>query len=107
MLNGNQALFIIIKRHSELLTVTLIKTRFTFKSQRAVSGKTNHKAELDSAEGQSVQVVMDTAIDGATLARKALGVDDTGSPLPCDCIKPTERKESIGHHCSLLNEHKT
>lgn len=55
---------------------------------------TNHKAELDSAEGQSVEVIMDTAIDGATLARKALCVDDTGSPLPCNYIKPMEEKKA-------------
>lgn len=51
---------------------------------------TNHKAELESAEGQSVEVIMNAAIDSATLACKALCVDDTGSPLPCNYIKPME-----------------
>lgn len=55
---------------------------------------TNHKAELDSAERQSVKVIMDTAEDGATLARKTLCVDDTGSPLPCNYIKPTEERKA-------------
>lgn len=42
---------------------------------------TNHKAVLDSTKGQPVDVIVDTTVDGATLAPKALCVDDTGLPL--------------------------
>ncbi len=41
---------------------------------------TNQKAVLDSTKGQSVDSVVGTAEDGATLASKALRVNDTGPP---------------------------
>lgn len=46
-----------------------------------VSKMTNHKAVLDSTQGQPVDGAVDTTVHGATLAPKALCVDDTGPPL--------------------------
>lgn len=48
--------------------------------QLSVSIVTNHKAVLDSTKRQPVDRTVDAAVDGATLASKALCVDDAGLP---------------------------
>lgn len=55
---------------------------------------TNHEAELESTQRQSVRGAVDTTEDDAALAPEALCVDDTGPPLSCDRVKPKDaRKE--------------
>ncbi len=53
---------------------------------------TDHEVEPDSTERQSVDSIVDTAVDSATLASKALCVNDNAPPLPCHHIKPTEER---------------
>ena len=47
-----------------------------------VSRVTYQKAVLDGTKGQSVQSVMNSAVDLAALPPKAHCVDDTAPPLP-------------------------
>lgn len=58
---------------------------------------TNHEAELESTQRQSVSRVVDTTEDDAALAPEALCVDDAGPGLSCDRIKPKDARVSLGY----------
>lgn len=58
---------------------------------------TNHEAELESTQRQSVRGAVDTTEDDAALAPEALCVDDAGPPLSCDCIKPKDARVSLDY----------
>jgi len=55
-----------------------------------MSWVTNHEAVLNGTQGQSVEGIVDTAVDDATLSPEALCVDDRCPPPPRHHIKSTQ-----------------
>lgn len=72
----------------------------------AVFQQTNRDGVLENAQRQSVDVVVDSTLEGAALAPKALCVNDAGPGLTRDHINPSHPKQNQCH-CSnghiLLN----
>lgn len=63
----------------------------------ALSQQTNHEVVLENTLGQPVKVVVDSTEEGATLAPKALCVDDAAPGLSCDRIIPSHPKQNQCH----------